>query len=155
MDSYYLVYDRFNIVQPLDLLEQIETLPIRRKNTTIFSLSMVNMYPSTRCSLIKKAVEIFTRQTSDEDKSRIKMCLDMIHFSMKTTYLSFQHRCYFKTGAGEPSDVALAIGGHGSAFLADMSVAYIFEQYSDCFEHTLFPFLIYNTWPLEHKKIRL
>lgn len=57
---------------------------------------------------------------------------------MSTTYLNWLDKYYFYTGAGVEGDVALEIGGHETAFFADLVVSLLFEKTADMFDETLY-----------------
>ena len=96
------------------------------------------MYPSTRFSLIKKAIDYFSHGFSEFEQQQIDAALSMVKFGMSSVYMSFRDRYYFYTGAGEKEDVALAIGGHESAFFADLVVSYLFEVTRECFSNATY-----------------
>eukprot|EP00957_Ditylum_brightwellii_P079148 6019382-Ditylum_brightwellii.AAC.1 len=57
----------------------------------------------------------------------------MVQFGMKNTYVSFQDKYFVYKGAAKGAnltneDVALAIGGYKSAFLANLVALYLFEM---------------------------
>ena len=53
---------------------------------------------------------------------------------MSNSFLTFQDKCYDYAGGVPIEQRGLTIGGHGSAFLADLVGAYIMEKTSDCFK---------------------
>eukprot|EP00957_Ditylum_brightwellii_P150272 11444191-Ditylum_brightwellii.AAC.1 len=84
------------------------------------SLDIVNMYPSTRLLLIKKAIRHYARNLPTNKKIEIEQCLSMIAFGMKTTL--------GVVGSGEEQENednnGLAIGAFGAAFCADTNATY-------------------------------
>ena len=62
----------------------------------------------------------------------------MIKFGIANVFLTYGRETYYYTGAGVDGDVALAIGGHESAFLADLVVSYLMEVCSELFEGAAF-----------------
>eukprot|EP00957_Ditylum_brightwellii_P136056 10376312-Ditylum_brightwellii.AAC.1 len=61
-------YSRYPITQALGLKNKLENLHVKWNNVTIMSLDIVNMYPSTRLSLIKKALHHYFKDLSTTDK---------------------------------------------------------------------------------------
>ena len=74
--------------------KELESLPLREDNCTIISIDVVNMYPSVRISLIKRAVKYFTKDLEREDKLKINDFLKMIEFGMNSTLITFQGKYY-------------------------------------------------------------
>eukprot|EP00957_Ditylum_brightwellii_P131223 10008405-Ditylum_brightwellii.AAC.1 len=58
------------------------------------SLDIVNMYPSTKLSLIKQAFRYYAKDLSTTNRNIIKRCIEMIAFGMKTTLVRFQDNYY-------------------------------------------------------------
>ena len=100
---------------------------VRRNLVTCIAVDVVNMYPSVRYSLIKKAVDHYCRKCGEEDKEKVRRCLEMLKFGMSNNYLNFRDEFFSYEGTGGINDVALAIGGHESAFLADLVISYVFD----------------------------
>eukprot|EP00957_Ditylum_brightwellii_P143074 10901119-Ditylum_brightwellii.AAC.1 len=95
------------------------------------SLDIVNMYPSTKLLLIKKAFCYYTYNLPKKDRTIIKKCLKMIAFGMKTMLVCFQNRYYNYKGVVEEGSKmvnednnGLAIGAFESAFCADVALTY-------------------------------
>ena len=82
-------YLRDSIVQASDLKERLEELGLKREDITITSVDAINMYPSIKLATIRKAVRCFTRKLTKETKNTINLCLDLIHFGMSSTLISF------------------------------------------------------------------
>ena len=56
---------------------------------TISSVDAVNMYPSIKLATIIKAIIFFSRKITTETKNIINLCLELIHFGMSSTLISF------------------------------------------------------------------
>jgi hypothetical protein len=116
----------------------LEKLNINKNNNTVILIDIVDFYPSTRFSLIYKAIEYFTENLSLDDKNLIFYCMDLIKFGMKSTLISFKDKIFEYKGNGDEEDRGLAIGGYESAFLADMVVSFLFEKTIDMFDNTIY-----------------
>ena len=128
LDENNIIYDKFTIVQASDMKQKVEELKIKKYENTIVSIYIVNFYSSTMISLIKKAINYYTMKLSNKKKKKIKWCLDLIQFGMRSTLLNFQD-CFFEyKGNGYKDNIGLAIGGYESAFLADLVASFIFEK---------------------------
>eukprot|EP00957_Ditylum_brightwellii_P166859 12700441-Ditylum_brightwellii.AAC.1 len=95
------------------------------------SLDIVNMYPSTKLLLIKKAIRHYARNLPANKKIEIEQCLSMIAFAMKTTLVRFQDQYYnYKGVVGSEEELenedsnGLAIGAFEAAFCTDTSATY-------------------------------
>ena len=78
LDRNHINYSKKNIIQASDLKEQLEKLTILKSKNTIMSIDAENMYPSVNCEQIKRAVDHFLSDTSEEDKATAKRCLEMV-----------------------------------------------------------------------------
>eukprot|EP00957_Ditylum_brightwellii_P026645 2014753-Ditylum_brightwellii.AAC.1 len=94
-------------------------------------LDIVNMYPSTKVSLIKQAFRYYARNLSTINRNVIKQCIEMIAFRMKTTLVRFQDKYYNYKGvvgndAAETNDDdnKLAIGAFEVSFCADTGATF-------------------------------
>ena len=85
------------------------------------------MYPLIKITTIRKAVRYFARKITKETKKTINLCLELIHFGMSSTLISFDGE-YYEYHGGEREEKGLAIGGHESVFLADLVASYLFEK---------------------------
>eukprot|EP00957_Ditylum_brightwellii_P107396 8195023-Ditylum_brightwellii.AAC.1 len=92
------------------------------------SLDIVNMYPSTKCLLIRKAIRHYAQNLPTKHKQEIEQCLDMIAFGMKTTLVRFQDQYFNYKGVvgndeeqNDEDNNGLAIGAFEVAFCADTS----------------------------------
>ena len=85
------------------------------------------MYPSIKLSTIRKAVRYFARKLTSETKKTINLSLELIHFGMSSTLISFDGK-YYEYHGGEREEQGLAIGGYESSFLADLVASYLFEK---------------------------
>eukprot|EP00957_Ditylum_brightwellii_P107895 8230632-Ditylum_brightwellii.AAC.1 len=54
-------YSNFTISQAFDLKKKLKKLNLDGRRVSIASLDVVNMYPSTRLSLVKQAINHYTR----------------------------------------------------------------------------------------------
>eukprot|EP00957_Ditylum_brightwellii_P193392 14725453-Ditylum_brightwellii.AAC.2 len=93
----------------------------------MMSLDIVNMYPSVRVKLVKKALQYYSRGLPTEAKQRINLGLAMVKFGMKNMLVNFcdkfyVYQCAAKGQELSEEDVALAICAFKSAFLADLVV---------------------------------
>ena len=120
-------YSRVSIVQASDIKERIEELKIKKDEVTIASVDAINMYPSIKLAAIRKAVIFFARKLTAATKKTINLCLELIHFEMSSTLISFDGK-YYKYHGGEREKQGLAIGGYESEFLADLVASYLFEK---------------------------
>ena len=87
-------YSRDSIVQASDLKERLEELGVKREEVTIASVDAINMYPSIKLVTIRKAVRYFARKITKETKKTINLCLELIHFGMSFTLISFDGEYY-------------------------------------------------------------
>ena len=85
------------------------------------------MYPSIKLAKIRKAVRYFARKLTKETKKTINLCLELIHFRMSSTLISFGGE-YYEYHGGEIEEQGLSIGGYESAFLDDLVASYLFER---------------------------
>ena len=125
------------IIQASDLKTKLETLNISPANT-IISLDAKDFYPSVHFNLVRKAVQYFSKDLEQNEKETIAICLDMIQFGMKSTYIMFQDQYYEYDGDQDPEDRGLTIGGFESAWLADLAGAYLLIKSRTCFDETLY-----------------
>ena len=137
LDKGKLNHSRVSIVQAYDLKKGIEELKIKIDEVTIASVDAINMYPSIKISTIKKAVIFFARKLIAETKKIINLCLELIHFRMSSTLISFGGE-YYKYHEGEIEEQWLAIGGYESEFLADLVASYLFEKSKSNFHPTTY-----------------
>ena len=77
---------------------------------TIASVDAINMYPSIDLSTIKKSVIFFARNLTSATKKTINLCLELIHFGMSSTLISFDGE-YYEYHSGEKKEQGLEIGG--------------------------------------------
>jgi len=97
-------------------------------NCTIASVHAEAMYPSIKFNLIKKAIEFYARNITDENEiEKVNKCLDLIQFGMSTTLIQFCGVYYLYDGDREVEDKGLTIGGYKSAWLADLAMAFLLE----------------------------
>ena len=94
---------------------------------TLASVYAFNMYPSTKLAKIRKLVRFFSRGLTAATKNKINLYLDLIHFGMSSTLISFD-REYYRYHVGYKKEQELAIGGYESAFLVDLVAYYLFGK---------------------------
>ena len=87
-------YSRDSIVQASDLKERLEELGVKIEEVTIASVDLMNMYPSIKLVTIRKAVIYFARKLTKETKNTINLCLELVHFRMSSTLISFYGEYY-------------------------------------------------------------
>eukprot|EP00957_Ditylum_brightwellii_P046847 3555672-Ditylum_brightwellii.AAC.1 len=58
------------------------------------SLDIVNIYPSSKLSLIKQSFRYYAKDLSTTNRNVIEWCIKMIAFGMKTTLVHFQDKYY-------------------------------------------------------------
>lgn len=105
---------------------------------TVASFDAVDMYPSIKFHLVKKAIKYFARSLGKEDRDTIDWCLEMIKFGMSKTLLTFIDKFYEYGGDMNDDDRGLTIGGYESAWLADLVVSYLLENSSGVFRTSKF-----------------
>jgi hypothetical protein len=88
------------------------------------------MYLSVKFDLIKKAVEYYARNITDENEiDKVNKCLELIiKFGMNTTLIQFCRVYYLYDDDKEIEDKGLTIGGYESACLADLAMAFLLEM---------------------------
>ena len=69
-------------------------MKIKRDEVTIASVDAINMYPSIKLATIRKAVIFFAKKLTAETKKTINLCLELIHFGMSSTLISFDGEYY-------------------------------------------------------------
>ena len=52
------------------------------------------MYPCIKLATIRKAVRYFARKLTAETKNSINLCLELIHFGIRSTLISFNIKYY-------------------------------------------------------------
>ena len=87
------------IVQSSHLKCQLEDLNPKADNCTLCSLDIINMYPSIKAKLIRKAVSHFSQGLNEEEKNVIEAALEMQKFSMANTLIQFREK-YYEYGEG-------------------------------------------------------
>ena len=94
LDKGIVNYSRVSIIQSSDLTEILEELKVKRDEVTITSVDAINMYPSIKLTTIGKATRYFARKLTAENKKTINLCLEIIHFGMSFTLISFDRGYY-------------------------------------------------------------
>eukprot|EP00957_Ditylum_brightwellii_P037938 2869418-Ditylum_brightwellii.AAC.1 len=97
------------------------------------SLDIKNMYPSVRLKLICKALTYYSHTLSEDDKTTINNCLDLIKFNMRNTLVQYHGKYYAYKGVTkgqvmEDEDVSLAIGAYEVDFCATVVASYVFKM---------------------------
>ena len=64
-------------------------------------------------------VRYFARKLTKETKKTINLCLELVHFGISYTLISFDGE-YYEYHIGEREDQGVAIGGYESAFLSEL-----------------------------------
>eukprot|EP00957_Ditylum_brightwellii_P075880 5767104-Ditylum_brightwellii.AAC.1 len=89
LDERRVDYIKHIIIQSLDLKMKLEGLGLRRDEVTMMLLDIINMYPSMRVKLIKKALQHYLHNLPAEAKQRIKLGMMMVQFGMKNILVNF------------------------------------------------------------------
>ena len=95
------------------------------------------MYPSIKLAIIRKAVIYFARKLTKETKKTINLFLELIHFGMSSTLISFGGEYYEYHGV-EREEQGFTICGYESAFLADLLTSFLFEKSKLNFRPTIY-----------------
>jgi hypothetical protein len=99
---------------------QIESLGIKKDKHMIFSLDIEAVYSSVTYSLVKRAINLFSRSLGEE-KAKIKECLKIVAFGMGNTLLTFVNKYYgYDNGKREIQDKELTIESYKLAWLANL-----------------------------------
>jgi hypothetical protein len=121
-------FERRTITQASSLKRILEELHLKQGECTIASVDAEAMYPSIKFDLIKKAVEYYARNITDENEmAKVDKCLELIKFGMNTTLIQFCGVYYLYDGDKDVMDRGLTIGGYESAWLADMTMGFLLE----------------------------
>ena len=99
-------------------------------------LDVETMYPSIKFNMVYKAVHHYARKLNEDTKTTINRCLEMIKFGMENTLIQFKGKYYEYGGSEDVNLQGLTIGGHKSAFLADLVATYTLEEAEECFDET-------------------
>jgi len=89
-------------------------MEIRKKNTTIAKLDIVNMHLSIQFRLVKKAVNHFSTNLTETEKETISHCLELVQFGMSNTIITFVDKYYEYGGDIEGDKRGLTTGGFES-----------------------------------------
>ena len=120
-------YSQDSIVQASGLKERIKKLGVKKEEIMIASVYAINMYPSIKIATIRKEVIYLARKLTKETKKTINLFLELIHFRMSSTLISFNGE-YYEYHGGEREEQGLSIGGYESALLADLVASELFEK---------------------------
>ena len=117
----------------------LESLNLKSNGCTINTLDIINMYPSIKHKLIRKAINHFCMdRLNEEEEVVIAAALEMQQFSMGNTIVTFRDKFYEYGVNADPMERGLTIGGYDSAWLADMVAGYLLELADDHFAMTSF-----------------
>eukprot|EP00957_Ditylum_brightwellii_P211192 15365871-Ditylum_brightwellii.AAC.2 len=146
LDDNKIDYSKYTITQASDLKTKLESLKLKKPDVAIMSLNIVNMYPSTRLSLIKKAICFFSQTLTKGEETRIEKCINMIAFGMQTMLIWFQDQYYNYKGVvggdetkSNEDDNGLAIGAYELAFCADISATYTYKMFDQILTKLIYP----------------
>ena len=64
-------------------------------------IDAINMYPSIKTTMIRKAVSFFSKGITTAINNKIVLCLDLIHLVMGSTLIDFDRYYYKYHGGGE------------------------------------------------------
>ena len=137
LDKGKVNHSQNSIVQASDLKETLKELRLKIEEVTIASVDAINMYSSIKLATIRKAVRYFAIKLTKETKKTINLFLDLIHFGIISSVISFDGE-YYKYHGVEREKQGLAIGGYESAFLADLVASYLFEKFKLNFRLTIY-----------------
>ena len=110
-DNFKMNYIRKTIIQASDLKDDFNPLKINRYDNTIFSMDEISMQPSIKFSIVKLAVAFFARDLPTKEKTTINRCLDMLHFGMDHTLLTFEEKYWNYDGVKSVTERGITIGG--------------------------------------------
>ena len=125
LDDNGIKYARLTIIQTSHLKEKLKALKLKQNKVMIILIDAEAIYPSIKFRLVQKAVHHFMHHL--EDQATINMCLELIHFGMSLTLLTFQDKYYEYGGGRDIEEKGLAIRGYELVFLANLAVAFLFK----------------------------
>lgn len=135
-DDNKVEYGTKTIVNARHLKDTLEPLNLKRESSTIFSLDIVDFYPSITFKLVKKAIQHYVDPLDlpDTDKNIVDVSLEFIQYGMENQFFQFGPY-YYKYGNHLDNGFgsALAIGAFESAWLADLVASYLLEEAEDLF----------------------
>ena len=94
LDKEKVKYSCVSVVQASDLKEGLGELEVNRDKVTIASVDAINMYPSIKLSTIKNSLRLFARKITLSTNKIVNIFLDLIHFEMSSTLISFNDEYY-------------------------------------------------------------
>ena len=94
LDKVRVNYSRDFIFRASKMKERLEELGVNRKGITTSSVDAINMYPSINLATIRKAVRYFARKITKDTKKTINLFLELVHFGMSSTLISFDGEYY-------------------------------------------------------------
>ena len=136
-------YKRMTVKQVYNMKGDFEKLQVKRSGNSIKALDIEAMYPSVLFIQVKRAVDFFLLDGSQEEKDTARSCLEMIRFSMANTMITFNGK-YWQYGGSDVDKKGLTIKGFESAFLADLVAAFILENSQDLFEDSIYSKMYHN-----------
>eukprot|EP00957_Ditylum_brightwellii_P023500 1773253-Ditylum_brightwellii.AAC.1 len=84
--------------QASDLKETTKGLKLQKKDVTIASSGVVNMYPSTKLQLPQKALKHYSRKLPKKEQDRMNKCIKLISFGIELTLARFKVTYYNHNG---------------------------------------------------------
>ena len=103
--------------------------------------------------MINKAVIYFTKGNIATTNKTTNLCLEIIHFEMSSTLISFNGYSYKYHGWGN-KEQRLEIGGYESDFLSDLFASCLFKNNKDLFLQKIYHdiYRVYSLVFLKGKK---
>ena len=131
-----------------ELIRDLEFLELNSSNCTIASFDIVSMYPNCKLSYIERALDYFSQDFGDEDKNLIKNGWRVARFGMKRTLIRARENYFLFKGdsaeGGSEVEQGLSIGGYESAFLADLTVGFLFVKMDEVIKRDCYYGKIYR-----------
>ena len=128
-------YGSRTILNAAHLKSRLEQMDIRHSTCSIFSLDIVDFYPSITFDLVKQAITFYSSQVhlTQDDQTVISHSLDLIAHALEGQYFTFHDKYYRYGGQHAMDSPSLSIGGYESAWLADLVASYFFDALEDRF----------------------
>ena len=96
------------------------------------------MHPPNKLSKIKNSVRLLTRKINAATNKTINICLELINFGTRSTWISFGGE-YYKYHGGEKEEQSLEIGVYELELLVNLVASYLFEKYRYLLNPTTHP----------------
>lgn len=133
-DRNNINYERYGIKNSLDVKEKLEKLDINLKKHTVSKLDIIDMYPSVKIGMIRKAVEFYSQGLPLEEKKIVRKAMELVEWGMRSSLLTFDRK-YFEYGRVEDlDDKGISIGAYEWAFFADLVANFAYSKTSNVFE---------------------